>query len=324
MTLPLFNPPRLLRNRHLQTLWTRLRARREKLEYVQQQIAAQDGEQLLLHWAASISADTKAIVLLLHGLEGSAQSDYIKGMVWALKSADLVPVVFEFRGCGEAPNHAERSYHSGEISDLSDVLNALQAQYPNVALHAVGFSLGGNVLARYLGKTGHSSQISRAAVVSAPLDLAACANQMNHWSAAIYRRYLLGSLKNKTLTSRHSKHWREFTLPQNKEIRKLNSFWQFDDAITAPLHGFAGADDYYQQCSGKQYLKRIKRPTLILHAADDPFMNEQVIPASHELSEHVNYVLTRHGGHVGFIHGSWLKPQRWLEQVVPQWLASRE
>ncbi|MBW8192360.1 hydrolase [Neiella marina] len=319
--LPLFNPPRLLRNRHLQTLWTRIRARRNRLNYRQQTLLASDGEQLLLHWAANITAQTKTIVLLLHGLEGSAESDYIKGMVANLASPERVPVVFEFRGCGQAPNQTERSYHSGEISDLSCVLSFLQQHYPTAAIHAVGFSLGGNVLVRYLGTTGSKSLVERAAVISAPLELAACAKQLSHWSAYIYKRYLLNSLVNKTIAAYQHKSWQHFRPPHPNQVRRVRSFWHFDNLVTAPLHGFDGADHYYQQCSGKQYLKGIQRPTLILHAQDDPFMNNEVIPTAAELSNHVDYVLTRHGGHVGFIQGSLLKPEHWLEQVVPDWLA---
>nr|WP_255522926.1 hydrolase [Neiella litorisoli] len=310
----------LLRNRHLQTMWSRLKPRRHKAQWLVQQIPAVDGELLTLQWLQQPNQTHAGIVLLIHGLEGSATSDYIVGMADALLGHGFAPVVMEFRGCGEAPNTTERAYHSGEISDLETVLKQLQQQYPAQPIDAVGFSLGGNVLARYLGTHRQHSVINKAVIISAPLDLAACANQMTHWTARIYQRHLLQSLIAKTIAKRHQVNWQSFALPSDSELRKMNTFWQFDDRVTAPLHGFKDAHDYYRQCSGKQYLSDITQPTLIIHANDDPFMNRDVIPKLSELPKNINYLLSQHGGHVGFITGSWRRPVYWLEHTVPKWL----
>ncbi|GGA73686.1 hydrolase [Neiella marina] len=279
---------------------------------------------MTIQWLQQPCQSHAGLVVLVHGLEGSAASDYILGMASALQQQRFAVAIFEFRGCGQAPNTKARAYHSGEITDLQQVLTWLKRQYPLLTIDAVGFSLGGNVLARYLGTHGDNSLIDHAVIISAPLDLAACATQMAHWSARIYQRHLLSSLINKTIAKRHRVDWQSYTLPSDTELLQMNTFWQFDDRVTAPLHGFSDANDYYQQCSGKRYLHRITRPTLIIHAADDPFMNSDVIPKLSELPSNIDYVLSQHGGHVGFIEGSWRKPVYWLEQTVPAWLSRRD
>ncbi|MCM2679364.1 hydrolase [Echinimonas agarilytica] len=323
MPISRFNPSIWVRNRHLQTIWSRLFPRKQLVSLKTWHIPSSDGEQLNLCIANNLPIESKGIVVLLHGLEGSAQSDYIQGMFQALIRHQFTPMVLEFRGCGSAQNLKERAYHSGETSDLSHVIEVIRAQHPTQSISAIGYSLGGNVLAKYLGEMGEQCHLSSAAIVSAPLDLAACAAQMNTFSASIYQSHLIDSMQQKLIDKLKRVEWQTFTPPSPNDILKLKSFWQFDNTITAPLHGFDDVHDYYTQSSAKQFLKAIHKPCLIIHAKDDPFMNEHVIPLKSELSASIEYSLQDYGGHVGFIKGSPWRPYYWLEHTVPNWIESQ-
>lgn len=227
------------------------------------------------------------------------------------------PVFMHFRGCSGEPNRLPRSYHSGDTGDIAEVVEHIGARTQSPVYAAVGFSLGGNALLKWLGETGAANPLKRVVAVSAPYDLAAAARRMERGLSRLYQNYLLNSLK------RHYKNkFSLMTSPLHVDVDQCTSFREFDDAVTAPLHGFDNVDHYYRVSSSKQYLKDIRVPTRLIHAQDDPFMFADSAPRQHELSGNVELLLSRHGGHVGFVSGAF--PWRavyWHEQRIIEFLA---
>ncbi len=307
-----FSPPWYLRNPHLQTLMANLvKPPLPTVSY--ETIALDDGDSLTL---AHGTASGNRRVLILHGLEGSLRSAYARRILNYFNSQQIPATLMFFRGCDGKPNKKARSYHSGETGDLQQVINHLAGQgAESIAL--LGYSLGGNVTLKYLGEGAVSEHIICATAVSVPMRLDICAKRMDQGFSRIYQHDLLKRLKSKV-------QWKRDLLKDagfNPDAQSAN-FIDFDDAFTAPLHGFDNAAHYYQQCSSRQFLKNIDRPTLIIHAVDDPFMTAEVIPSDSELSPKVRLELSRHGGHVGFITKGLLRQQNWLEPRIHHWLKS--
>ncbi|WP_298443678.1 hydrolase [uncultured Ferrimonas sp.] len=305
--VPTFQPPRFWRNPHLQTIWPLLCRPRRGPTLTRQRLELNDGDFIDLDWLTRPQPNAP-LLLLIHGLEGNADSHYIRRMLLLAQQQALAVVVMHQRSCSGEPNRLLRSYHSGASDDLGLVVAAINQQYPHNPLWAAGYSLGGNQLAKYLGEQGRHSGIERAAVVSPPLDLAACAERMKAGFSRVYQRRLLKQMQQKTVQKLAM--FPEFQLAQ--PVAQLNTFYRFDDAITAPTNGFVDAPDYYRRASGKAYVAQIQTPTLLLHALDDPFMTTAVVPEHH--SEAVTLELHPLGGHVGFIAGGWpWAPQFYLE-----------
>jgi predicted alpha/beta-fold hydrolase len=222
-----------------------------------------------------------------------------------------------FRGCGARLNRLPRSYHSGDTGDIGFLLRTLAEREPGTPLAAVGFSLGGNALLKYLGEGDTPSGLCAAAAVSVPFMLAEGAWRLERGFSRIYQRHLIRRL--------HDKVRRKFAsggcpVPLDG-LSRLDTFRRFDDAITAPLHGFCDVDDYYARSSSRQYLRHIRVPTLILHAEDDPFLTARAIPGAEELAPGVVLELSRRGGHVGFVGGRWpWRARYWLEERIPEFL----
>ncbi|MBY5981668.1 hydrolase [Ferrimonas balearica] len=308
-----YQPSRWWRNRHLQTIWPLLTKPRRRPPLTRQRIELDDGDFIDLDWLWRPKPE-QPILLILHGLEGSADSHYIRRLLLDCHTEGRAAVVMHQRSCSGEPNRLPRSYHSGETQDLGTVLATLSQAHPGHEIHAVGYSLGGNVLTKYLGEQGRDSLIHRAAVVSAPLDLARCAEAMSQGFARVYQNHLVSRLKQKTAAKLAGPGLGDLPLAAT-ELEKLNTFYHFDDAVTAPLHGFAGAEDYYQRASGKGFLANITVPTLLLHALDDPFMTHDVVPPVEQISPSVQLELCDYGGHVGFIEGGWpWAPRFYLER----------
>jgi predicted alpha/beta-fold hydrolase len=292
-----FTPPRWLRNRHLQTILPNLPfSGRIPLDLRNEVLELPDGDFLRLEW---LDADGP-VVLILHGLEGSSRSPYARSMMRALHAAGLRCVLMSFRGCGGVPNRLARSYHAGETADLAYILAQIGARWPGVPIAALGYSLGGNVLLKYLGECGEDAQLATAVAVSVPFDLTEASAAMSLGVARLYRALLLRRLKD-SVRRKFSVRTAPFDLAHGLAA---SDFETFDDRVTAPLHGFADAPDYYRKSSSRAFLKRIRVPTLILHAADDPFMTRAVIPREDELSDAITFELSRYGGHVGFLTGA--------------------
>ncbi len=281
--------------------------RRERLELP-------DGDFVDLDWTLN---DTGPIVILLHGLEGGSRSHYARGMLAARPRAGMRAVRMHFRGCSGEPNRLTRAYHSGDTGDIDFLVRTLKAREPQTPLSAIGYSLGGNALLKWLGEQGARAPIQCAAAVSVPFLLHESAQRLNRGVSRIYQRKLLNDLK----ASVRRKTARLPLPVATQELDGLNSFQIFDNRITAPLHGFRDAMHYYTESSSRQFLNRIRVPTLIVHAADDPFMPKTVLPEANEVSDTIEFDLHHHGGHVGFVGGHlpW-RPRYWLEDRIPAWL----
>lgn len=306
------------KNPHIQTLLPRFLRRKAVFEPVWERLATPDGDFLDISWTEPPSqASNKPVVVLFHGLAGCFYSPYANGLLNAFKQQGWLGVLMHFRGCSGALNRLPRSYHSGETSDARFFLEHLQARFPDSPKAAVGVSLGGNMLVRYLASYRSDPIIRAGCAISPPLNLAACSQRINQGFSKIYQAYLLRSM-NRTLhnkLARHPQigHWK------SGDTIDISTLYQFDQTVTAPLHGFGDAEDYYRQCSGLDVLQDIATPLKVIHAKDDPFMTEAVIPNA-PLPENIEYHLTDYGGHVGFISGTLKQPDFWLEREVPRWL----
>lgn len=259
-------------------------------------------------------------LLMLHGLEGSIDSPYMRGLISAAEKKQWQIAVMHFRSCSGEPNRLLRSYHSGVSDDLGEAIKLLAEQNINVDF-IVGYSLGGNVLLKWLGEQADQVSVKAAVAVSVPLMLDICATEINKGFSKVYESALLRTLKLKTIEK--IKRFQSEKLPTEKEISKLKSFWQFDDKVTAALNGFNGVDDYYNKASSRQFVKDIKVPTLIIQSTDDPFMNETVLPDLEQLPNQVILEKNQYGGHVGFVDGRWpWSAEYYLERRIPNYLAS--
>ncbi len=222
-----------------------------------------------------------------------------------------------FRGCSGETNRLARSYHSGETGDLELVLRTLREREPGSPIALVGYSLGGNVLLKWLGQVGAAAHVDCAVAVSVPFELEKAAWRLERGFSRIYQARLLHSLK----ASVARKHRQELLPAELGDLSAVHSFRDFDDVVTAPLHGFRDASHYYQESSSRQYLKGIRVPTLILHALDDPFMTPDAVPTPAELSRCTTLELSRRGGHVGFVAGRWpWRPRYWLDERIPAFI----
>ncbi|MEZ8100594.1 hydrolase [Vibrio bivalvicida] len=311
-----------LANPHLQTLAPRFIRKKALFEPIWQTLDTPDGDFLDIAWSENIndkSVKDKPIFVLFHGLEGCFYSPYANGLMDAFAKQGWLSVMMHFRGCSGKPNKLARAYHSGEVEDARFFLEHLDSLFPQQTKVAVGISLGGNMLANYLAKYNQEPLIDAATIVSAPLDLSACSERIEQGFSKLYKNYLLSSLKKSALQKHHLLKG-ELGLSY-QHIKRVTKLYEFDDLITAPLHGFKDAEDYYQRCSGIHRLKEITLPTQIIHAKDDPFMTDAVIP-KYVLPDNIDYRLFEQGGHVGFVTGSALKPRFWLEEALPSYYES--
>jgi len=296
-----FEPAWWLPHAHLQTLWQGLCRRDIKnLRVKRERFELPDGDFVDLDW---VGKDSGPIVVILHGLEGSITSLYAQGMLNAIKQHGWRGVLMNFRGCSGEHNRLPRLYHAGETRDLAMVVQSLSQRNPGVPIATIGFSLGGNVLLKWLGETGNSSPLTAAIAISIPFELEKSVDRINQGFSRVYQWYLLNSL--------------------NKKMRvKFKTLREFDNKITGPLHGFVDANEYYSKSSCRQYLSLIRVPTLLLQAKDDPFMTDDLLPDPNELSGYVTLEIVENGGHVGFISGRFpWNPEYWLEKRAPEFLS---
>jgi predicted alpha/beta-fold hydrolase len=268
-----------------------------------------DGDFVDLDWTP---ASNQPLVTVFHGLEGSIDSKYAVGIMAAIHRRGWRGVLMHFRGCSGSPNRLARTYHSGDTGDIGYLLDVLSRRARGRQLAAVGFSLGGNALLKYLGERGRRALPVAAAVVSVPFDLDNAARRLEQGFSRFYQWYLLRKMRAKAA----AKYGQSEAYPTAGELNGLKTFRAFDDKVTAPVHGFADVDDYYGRCSSRQYLATVTVPTLLLHAADDPFMTSEAIPEPSQLSNSVCLEVSRKGGHVGFVAGN-------IPGCAHYWLESR-
>ena len=310
-----FRPPLLLRNGHLQTIFPVLFPRCLDLAYVPERLELADGDFLDLAW---LRRGSNRLAILCHGLEGDSEAGYIRGMSAALAEGGWDVLAWSFRGCSPgAPNRLLRFYHSGETDDLREVIRHAGKSYDNVALG--GFSLGANIVLKYLGERATAAKVAGAVAISAPVDLAASTRVLDgNWSNRIYLRRFLKSLIAKVEA-------KAVDFPGKldlQDIRKTRSFLEFDDRYTARIHGFRNAADYWRQSSSRQFLRGIRVPTLLLNARDDPFLPPACFPVPEAESNPCLFLETpARGGHVGFVDWETWHGRTWAERRAVEFLA---
>ncbi|ANI12900.1 hydrolase [Pseudomonas citronellolis] len=321
---PPFQPAWWLPGPHLQTLYGSLLRKAPVLRRERERLWLEDGDFLDLDWHGPHSARTP-LVLAVHGLTGSSDSHYIRGLQFAVQARGWASVALNWRGCSGEPNLLPRGYHSGISEDLAAVIEHLRRMRPLAPLYAVGYSLGGNVLLKYLGEQGQDCPLRGAAAVSVPFRLDRCADRIGIGFSRIYQahfmRELVAYVRNKQQSfARRGAQEHLAALERLGPLDGMRTFWDFDGRVTAPLHGFADAHDYYKRASSRFYLGGIRTPTLIIHSSDDPFIDAGSIPPADELSASTELELHEHGGHVGFIGGTPGRPDYYLERRIPDWL----
>ena len=303
-----FKPCWWLKNPHAQTIsatWFKVRKRAG----ISDRVELADGDFIDLIWYGETGVD-RPVVLILHGLEGSDNSHYVRSAVQSLEQAGFRVVFMFHRGCSAEHKRLDRSYHSGETGDTAEVMTHIENCTGATIYAAVGYSLGANALLKYLGEQGDAARVERAIAVSTPFDLYAACMKLDTGLSRVYQKHLVDRL-----IQRFKDKFKNRRSPIEARVSTLNSFLMFDEYVTATLNGFDGALDYYARSSSRQYLPGIRKPCLIIHAADDPFLPDTCIPDATELPDCVQMLLSKHGGHVGFIEGNW-QPRRWLDGAI--------
>ncbi len=250
-------------------------------------------------------------LLLLHGLEGSSRSGYIVELLKGARARGWTATALNFRSCSGEPNLLAHAYSSGDYTDPLDVLQRWHAE-GDAPVFAIGFSLGGNVLLKLLGEAGDRARLTAAVAVSVPYDLQACVQAIDKGRGvfALYLRNFLHSMREKALLKAR-------TFPNRldaKAISEIRTIQEIDERVTAPLYGFANAAAYYAACSSGPWVEKIRTPTLLISADDDPLAPSSLLPAAGRENPHVQLLTTAHGGHVGFVDGSIAAPRFWAEE----------
>lgn len=320
-----FRPAVWLPGPHAQTIAGRLLRRPTPPPFLRERLDTPDGDFLDIDFPPEPpgTSDDSPLVLLLHGLEGSARRGYAINVYRALAAHGIRAAGLNFRSCSGEPNRTPRFYHSGDTEDIRFVLNFLRDRFPRAPLGTIGFSLGGNALLKFLGEEGEVAQakVACAVAVSVPYDLRAGADQLD---ATRMGRFYTGVFLKSLLQKADAKAALLVDRCDVERLRAARSFRDFDDAVTAPLHGFDGAEDYYRRSSSHQFLPAIRVPTLLLHAADDPFLPGRHFPRQHVASNpYLTALVTARGGHVGFIGGTPWRPRFWAEETAAAWLAEQ-
>lgn len=330
-TVP-FHPPWWLRNPHVQSIWASRLRRLPVLPYRREKVETPDGDDLWLdHLETDPRDETRPRVVLLHGLEGSSEALYIRGMALELERHGCDVTAINFRSCAQdpgrpgswIPNRRPRFYHSGETSDLDHVIEMLRRRRPSAPIAAAGVSLGGNVLLRWLGEDPQRHRLAAAATISVPYDLHAGMLNLSNGLARFYVVEFMRSLRPKI-------HRMVESFPELRARVDLarasgaRTFHAFDDAFTAPVHGFTSAEDYYAKASSITVLANLTLPVLLINAQDDPFQPRSSLERMKSTVGHSVKVLDPpHGGHAGFLAGStpWSLAS-WAERTVATFLAS--
>jgi predicted alpha/beta-fold hydrolase len=324
-----FHPAWWLPGAHAQTIAGRYIRPPHGVHYRRERVDTPDGDFLDLDFAtvdgAPAAGNDAPLCVAVHGLEGSAQSSYVLETSRALAEHGIRTVAMNFRSCSGEPNRTARFYHAGETGDLGFLLDLLAARFPRATLLGAGFSLGANVLLKYLGEQGEASRIRAATAISIPFDLGRGSDKLAaSFMGRVYTRHFVRRLVVKYRLKRAAGVRLDGVELDERRMRRWSSFRDFDDALTARLHGFADADDYYTRSSSGGYLHGIRVPALLVHALDDPFVDERAIP--HQVIDanpHLHTAFVPRGGHVGFIEGPPHAPRFWAEREAARFLAAR-
>ncbi len=321
MTHPNFTSPRWLPNRHLMTITASLARVQQRLPLRRERWELADGDFLDVDRLDGPTPEAP-LVLICHGLEGSSQAGYVLGVMAQARAKGLAAAALNFRGCSGELNRLPRFYHSGETADLSLAVERLLGEFPRRPIALLGFSLGGNVVVKYLGERGAAAPdgVRAAAAISVPFDLSGCCDAIDGpgpW-AWVYRERFLRKLRPKAL----AKARRFPGLIDVARLQAARRLRDFDDSVTAPLHGFADAADYYARSSSGPMLPSVKRPLLLISAEDDPFVPGATLPvAAMRQNPHVTALVSADGGHVGFLAGPPWSLRRWAEERAAEFIA---
>ena len=334
-----YTAPWWLPGGNLQTIWPALYARRgfgARAAYRRERWATPDGDFLDVDWLehavpeaagvawewplprSSPATDTRALLVLFHGLEGSSRSHYAEAFADFARSCGIAYAVPHFRGCSGELNHAPRAYHSGDHEEIGWILARLRARHGGPII-AAGVSLGGNALMRWAAEAGDQAgrSVSAVAAVCSPVDLAAGSQAIGHgFNRLVYTGMFLRSMKPKAL----AKLRQHPGLFDGERLMAARDLYEFDNIFTAPVHGFRNADDYYARASAKPHLHRIRIPALVLNALNDPFVPARSLPARGEVGPQVTLWRPAEGGHAGFPYGAMPAHARWMPDKVGGWL----
>ncbi len=317
-----YRAPWWLPGGNAQTIWAALHARRFEgppPRFVRERWATPDGDFVDVDHLEATPAGARRLVLF-HGLEGSSGSQYAQAFAAVARSRGWAYSVPHFRGCSGELNHAPRAYHSGDFEEIGWMLERLRALGPQPLL-AVGISLGGNALLRWAQEAGDSAARTAAAVASvcSPIDLASAGRAIDRgFNRLVYARMFLSTMIPKAL-----RKWQQHPgLFDRERVAAARTIFAFDDAFTAPLHGFAGTDDYWARASAVPHLARLRIPALVLNAGNDPFVPAHELPAAAPPGGRVTLWRPAGGGHVGFPHGGFPARVQQMPTAVADWLAA--
>ncbi len=314
-----FRSPWWLRGAHAQTIVPALFASRPTVPVTRERWDTPDGDVIDVDRGPAPTQASAPTLVVFHGLEGNAESRYVLGLMACAAARGWHSLVPHFRGCGGELNRMPRFYHSGDSDEVDWILRRLHAGGGGAPLFAVGISLGGNMLLKWLGERGDDARaiVRRAAAVSAPMDLTAGGASLGRGFARVYARMFLRTLKAKS-RAKLAQYPDLFDRARMEAARDLHAF---DDVVTAPLHGFRDADDYWLRASSKPLLRHIAVPTLILNARNDPFLPAEALPTDAEVSSCVTLSFPEDGGHVGFLDAR-ADGSAWMPRRVTRFLAS--
>lgn len=312
-----YKPATFLKNGHLATIIPNKLRKIEGIKYSRKRVELNDGDFVDLDFS---KVSSSSLVLILHGLEGSSDRAYARAMVKECNHNNLDACVFNQRSCSGEINRLFSSYHSGKSDDLKEVLNWIKENHNYQKVYLVGYSLGGNIILKFLGETADSG-IEAAVAISAPVDLKSSALALAKKSNYVYMRRFLKSLRIKTLHKMENTTNPPF---KKEELFACKNFLDFDNLYTAPIHGFKNAEDYWARCSSKQQLLNINTRTLLLTSKNDPFLGKNCYPFE-EAKNNSNFSLevSNFGGHVGFIDRFPLSKPQFLENRSLSFLTTK-
>jgi len=307
-----YRAPRWLPGAHLQTIYPYLFRRLALPPLRRERWDTPDGDFIEADW---LDGDRhEPLVVLFHGLEGCSRSHYARALLRAVHARGWRAVVPHFRGCGGEPNRLPRAYHSGDYAEIDWMLRAATRYSPHAPRFALGISLGGNALLKWLAQQGAAAAqvVTRASAVSAPVDLLAAGHLLGHGFNRVYTWNFLRSLKRKSLR----KLQRYPGLYDARAVARARDLYRFDNLVTAPLHGFKDTEDYWTRASSKPDLAHIVLPTLIVHARNDPFLPGAHLPGREQVPANIALELPQAGGHAGFVTGPFPGRMDWLPRRV--------
>jgi uncharacterized protein len=308
-----YRSPAYLPGAHLQTIYPSICRRVTIVTKHKERLELADGDFLDLLWSGKSAV---RLAILCHGLEGEPRAAYIQGMARALVKRGYDTLAWAYRGCGAETNRLPAFYHSGKTEDLEAIIRHAQETHPATSIDLIGFSLGGNLILKYIGERGTSlsSKIQKAVAFSAPCELACSSAKLSEWQNRIYMERFLRSLRSKV----REKHQRFPTQLDLTGLNRIKNFAEFDNRYTAPLHGFADAKDYWKRSSCRQFLTNINIPTLLITAKNDPILGPECYPyAEAKTNDLFHFETPSQGGHLGFAGGK----EYWTETRAAEFLS---